>query len=142
MILPDLNLLLYAYNPHVAQHALARAWWEGVLNKNELIAIPHEISFGFVRIATNPRLGNAAVTLSSPRRPAECSVALPQIRVLMPSSGHFQRVMELMRLAQARGSLLSDAILAAYALEHGARLCTTDSDFSRFPGLDWENPLL
>jgi len=141
LILPDLNLLLYAYNPHVAQHALARDWWEHALNDNELIALPHEISFGFVRISTNPRLGQAAVSLDADRVVVEGWLAMPQTRVLRPSSGHFQRVMELMRLAVARGNLLSDAILAAYALEHGARLCTTDSDFSRFPGLNWENPL-
>lgn len=104
MILPDLNLLLYAYNSHVAEHELARLWWEQVMNSDELIA-------------------------------------LPQARVLTPSAGHFSRVMTLMEKAMARGSVLSDAVLASYAIEHRACLCTNDSDFARFPGLNWLNPL-
>lgn len=141
MILPDLNLLLYAYNPHVAQHERARAWWEDAVNSDELIGLPHEISFGFVRIATNRRLGPAAVSLAEARAVVEGWLDLPQARVLFPSARHFTRVMELMRQAMASGAILSDAILASYAIEHRARLCTNDPDFSRFPGLDWENPL-
>lgn len=63
VILSDLNLLLYAYNSHVAQHPKVREWWELALNSEELIAFPHEVLFGFVRIATNPRLGDAAISL-------------------------------------------------------------------------------
>lgn len=42
---------------------------------------------------------------------------------------------------QAAGPFVMDAILAAIAVEHGATLCTTDGDFSRFSGLRWINPL-
>ena len=141
MILPDLNLLLYAYNPHCAQHQKALSWWRSCLNGDRLIGIPHEVAFGFVRIATNSRLGEAAVTLDKASTVVEGWLDLPQSRLLNPSAHHFRRVMELMRQAQASGGLLSDAILASYAIEHSATLCTNDSDFSRFPGLDWENPL-
>ncbi|MBI3927410.1 MAG: PIN domain-containing protein [Armatimonadetes bacterium] len=141
MILPDLNLLLYAYNPHVPQHDRARAWWEEALNSDELIGLPHEISFGFVRIATNQRLGAAAVSLDEARAVVEGWLEAPQARVLIPSARHFARVMDLMRQAMATGAVLSDAILASYAIEHRARLCSNDPDFARFPGLDWENPL-
>lgn len=141
MILPDLNLLLYAYNPHSAPYDRAVAWWQGCLSGDRLIAIPHEVAFGFVRIATHPNLGAAAVSLTQARSVVEGWFDLPQTRVLLPSAHHFRRVMELMRQAQASGGVLSDAILASYAIEHRARLYTNDSDFSRFPGLDWENPL-
>lgn len=141
MILPDLNLLLYAYNSHVAEHELARLWWEQVMNSDELIALPHEILLGFVRIATNPRLGPAAITLEQARNVVQSWIDLPQARVLTPSAGHFSRVMTLMEKAMARGSVLSDAVLASYAIEHRACLCTNDSDFARFPGLNWLNPL-
>ncbi|MCE7873885.1 PIN domain-containing protein [bacterium CPR1] len=141
MILPDLNLLLYAYNPHVPQHDRARPWWERAMSNEELIGIPNEVSLGFVRIATNQRLGEAAVTLAEARAVVETWLELPQVRVLIPGDGHFKRVMDLMQEAMASGSVLSDAALAAYAIENRARLCTNDSDFSRFPGLDWENPL-
>ena len=74
MILPDLNVLLYAYNPHVAQYDRALAWWEAVLNSDELVVFPHEVLFGFVRIASNPRLGKAAVPVSQEMK-APCAGA-------------------------------------------------------------------
>jgi len=82
VILPDLNLLLYAYNPHTPQYAAARRWWEGAMNGEELIGLPFEVSFGFIRVATNPRLAAAQIPLADfarfpglawekPRLPAE-----------------------------------------------------------------------
>lgn len=141
MILPDLNLLLYAYNPHVPQHQRARAWWEEAMSSEELIGLPHEVSLGFVRSATNQRLGEAAVSLSEARKVVETWLDLPQVRILIPGDLHFKRTMDLMGAAMATGAILSDAILASYAIENRARLCTNDPDFARFPGLDWENPL-
>ena len=142
MILPDLNLLLYAYNPQTPQHGAARGWWEQAMNGDELIGIPLEIAFGFVRIATHPRLGAARVPLIDARQVVEGWMDLPQVRTLVPGAVHFNRVMELMTAAMAAGPVLSDAILAAYAIEHRATLFTNDSDFARFPGLMWQNPLI
>lgn len=142
MILPDLNVLLYAYNPHAAQYDKALAWWEAVLNSDELVVFPHEVLFGFVRIASNPRLGKAAVPVSEARSVVDGWLRLPHTRIITPSSGHFSRVLSLMEKAGARGAVLSDAILAAYALEHRACLYTNDVDFARFPELDWRNPLV
>lgn len=142
MILPDLNLLLYAYNPHMPQHDAARQWWEGAMNDEELIGLPFEVAFGFIRIATNPRLGAARVALEDARSLVESWLDLPQLRTLTPTALHFSRAMDLMKAAMAAGPLLSDAILAAYAIEHRATLFTNDGDFARFPGLKWENPLL
>jgi uncharacterized protein len=141
MILPDLNLLLYAYNPHMPQHAAARQWWESVLNGDELIGLPFEVAFGFIRIATNPRLGQVAVPLQAARSVVEGWLGLPQVRTLTPSARHFARAMDLMTSAMASGAILSDAILAAYAIENRARLYSNDADFARFPGLHLENPL-
>ena len=141
MILPDLNVLLYAYNPHMPQHEAARGWWEQVMNGDELVGMPSEVAFGFVRIATHPRLGPARVELSRAREVVAGWLHLPHVRTLTPTVRHFDRVMDLMGSAMASGAVLSDAILAAYAIEHRARLCSNDSDFSRFPGLEWENPL-
>lgn len=142
MILPDLNLLLYAYNPHMPQHGAARLWWERAMNGDELIGLPFEVAFGFVRVATNPRMGHAKVALADARRVVETWLNLPQTRVISPGALHFARVLDLMAAAMAAGPVLSDAILAAYAIEHRATLFTNDGDFARFPGLKWENPLL
>jgi toxin-antitoxin system PIN domain toxin len=142
MILPDLNLLLYAYNSHVPQHEVAREWWETTLNGSELVGMPYEVVYGFIRIATNRRLGAAAVPLAVARSVVEEWLSLPQVRMLTPGARHFARVMDLMTAAMASGSLLSDAVLAAYAIESRACLFTNDTDFARFPGLNWKNPLL
>lgn len=141
MILPDLNLLLYAYNSRVPQHDRAREWWEGVMNGEELIALPHEIVFGFVRIATNQRLGPAAVPLADARSVVTTWIELPQTRILTPDAHHIARAFDLMAGAMATGAVLSDAVLASYAIRNRATLCSNDSDFARFPGLDWKNPL-
>ncbi len=141
MILPDLNLLLYAYNPNVPQHAPSKRWWEGAMNGDELIGLPREVQFGFVRIATNPRLGPAAVSVEIAQSVVESWLDLPQARSLTAAPDHFARVMGLLRSAMAAGAMVSDAILAAYAIENRACLCSNDGDFARFPGLDWRNPL-
>jgi len=141
MILPDLNLLLYAYNPHVPQHLAARDWWESTLNGEELIGLPPEVSLGFVRIATNPRLGPAKVSLKAARRVVEGWLNAAITRPLLPKENHAEQVLALMTQCGASGQLTSDASLAVYAMEHRATLCSNDGDFARFPGLAWHNPL-
>jgi uncharacterized protein len=142
MILPDLNLLIYAYQPHMTQHEKAAAWWLGVMNGSELIGLPYEVCLGFVRIATHPRLGPATVPLAEASTLVESWLALPHARVLAPSDDHFRQVISLLAHCHGSGSLVSDATLAAHAIHHRATLCSNDSDFARFAGLDWKNPLL
>ena len=142
MILPDLNLLLYAYNPHAEQHARARQWWEQTVNGKELIGLPHEVALGFVRIATNPRLGNAAVSLAAAKEVVAGWLDVPIVRVLLPRENHAEKVLALMERAGVGGQLTSDASLAVYAMDNRATLCSNDADFARFPGLSFVNPLL
>lgn len=142
MIIPDINLLLYAYNPSTPQHPLAHQWWSESCNGDELIGLPLEVAFGFIRIATHQKLGDARVPLAKAKEVVESWMVLPQVRVLTPSGSHFPRVIQLMESAMATGAVLSDAILAAYAIEHRATLWSNDGDFARFKGLNWKNPLL
>jgi toxin-antitoxin system PIN domain toxin len=142
MILPDLNLLLYAYNPHATQHVRARQWWEQTANGHELIGLPHEVTLGFVRIATNPRLGNAAVSRAAAKAVVAGWLGLPVVRVLLPRENHVEKVLALMERAGVGGQLTSDASLAVYAMDNRATLCSNDADFARFPSLSFVNPLL
>lgn len=142
MILPDLNLLLYAYNAHSPEHALAHSWWESVVNGEDLIGIPPEISLGFVRLATHSRLGPASVSLGVAKSVVESWLELPNVRPLIPDSEHFRRVIRLLESTTGRGSQVTDASLASYAIANGATLCSDDGDFARFPGLRWVNPLV
>lgn len=141
MILPDLNLLLYAYNPYTPQHDAARAWWSDALRGEEVIGLPHEITLGFVRIATNPRLGAATVPLDRARATVLGWLAAPPCRVLLPGNDHTEKTLALLAAAQGSGALTSDASLAAYAIAHRATLYTNDTDFARFANLSWKNPL-
>ena len=142
MILPDLNLLLYAYNSYTDQYDKSKDWWETVLNGRELIGLPHEVMLGFVRIATNPKLGQACVPLSEASRVVATWRSASVVRVLLPREDHSRQVLELLERSQCGGQLTSDASLAVYAIENRATLYSNDSDFARFPGLDWKNPLL
>ena len=106
-----------------------------------MIGLPIDVCLGFVRIATNARLGRASVPLAEARAVVEGWLTLPQVRVMTPTAHHFALVMDLVAAAMGSGTLVSDAVLAAYALEHRAALYSNDADFARFPGLTWINPL-
>lgn len=56
MILPDINLLVYAYNDGAPDHAAARKWWEGLVNGAERVGVPWVVAAGFVRLMTHPRI--------------------------------------------------------------------------------------
>jgi toxin-antitoxin system PIN domain toxin len=141
VIVPDINLLIYSYHRRAPQHERAKRWWERSLNGTELIGLPHEIMLGFVRIATNPRLGPAAVSLEKAEGVVSVWLKSPSVRILTPRQTHTQDVLQLMRSSQSVGPLASDASLAVYAIQQRAVLCTNDSDFGRFEGLEWTNPL-
>ena len=141
MIIPDLNLLLQAYNPYTPLHNQARKWWETVANGKRLIGLPHEVLFGFIRISTNPALQDAAVSLFDSKNTVNSWLELPNTRILLPGPDHFLRVMNLMETTNSIGRILSNASLAAYAIENRATLFSNDSDFSRFKDLNWLNPL-
>ena len=141
MIVPDINVLVYAYNDGVAYHRDARHWWETLLNGTERVGIPWVVLTGFVRLMTHPRV------LASPVSPEQ---ALAYVRVwyqyppvvpLNPGTEHLKYLQHNLEAAGAGGQLVSDAHIAALAMEYQAEVHSTDSDFSRFPGLRWRNPL-
>lgn len=141
MILPDLNLLLYAYNSQAPQHKKAMAWWENVINSKQAILLPYEILFGFIRIATNKRLGETCVSLKQAKITVDTWLNMPHTKIITPDQDHYSRVLNLMFESKSQGALLSDAILASYAIKHCATLCSNDDDFRRFTGLIYFNPI-
>ncbi len=142
MILVDANLLLYAYHPRAQEHEKSRMWLEGVLSGTELVRFAWLTVWAFLRIATNSRVFERP--LSTPEAEAAVSswLAQPNAGILEPGERHWQILRGLMRQGQTAGPLVMDAAIAAIALEHGAIVCTTDRDFSRFPDLKWINPLV
>ena len=141
MILPDINLLVYAYNASAPRHDRARDWWESCLSENQEVGLPWMVILGYLRIMTN------RTVLIEPLDPREALshvrswLERPQASILQPGPRHLDLLDELMKEGSAAGRLTTDAHLAALAIEHQSELHSNDSDFSRFPGLRWRNPL-
>ena len=141
MIVPDINLLVYAYNSEAPDHVAACYWWEELLNGAETVAIPWAVSCGFVRIMTHPKV------LETPMRPEAATdlvkswFDVPVVSVASPGRRHLELLRSLFVSLGVGGNLVTDAHLAAIAIELQAELHSDDADFSRFPGLNWRNPL-
>jgi toxin-antitoxin system PIN domain toxin len=141
VILVDANLLLYAYHPRAEQHDASRRWLESALGGQELVRFAWLTLWAFVRIATNPRVFERPLGTGESVAAVSSWLASPVAGVIEPGERHWEILQGLLESGQATGPLVMDAVLAALAVEHGATLCTTDRDFSRFPGLAWANPL-
>jgi uncharacterized protein len=141
MIVPDLNLLLYAYDPHAKNHSAAKSWWEGLLRSNDSVGIPWVVTIGFLRLATTRGVFRNPATPQHAMHQVESWFAQPGVFALQPGAQHLS-ILNKTLAATAGGPLTTDAHLAALAIEHQAELHSNDSDFSRFSGLHWRNPLL
>ena len=141
MILVDANLLIYAYHPRAVQHRASREWLESVLSGEELVRFAWLSLWAFLRITTNPRVFEQPLTASEAHQAISSWLAQPVAGILDPGERHWQILATLMDQGQTAGPLVMDAVIAAIAIEHGATLCTTDQDFSRFRNLKVKNPL-
>ena len=141
MILVDANLLLYAYHPQAHQHEKSRAWLEAVLSGRELVRFAWLTVWAFLRIGTNSRVFEHPLTSSEAEAAISSWLAQPVAGIVEPGERHWEILRQLIRAGQAKGPLVMDAVLAAIAIEHGATVCTTDRDFSRFPDVEWTNPI-
>ena len=141
MIVPDLNLLIYAHDGRAPYHDSARRWWEGLINGVERVGIPWVVTTGFVRLMTHPRV------LAHPTTPEEAVdyvqewFQFPHVTTINPGAEHLTHLRRSLAAAGVGGNLVTDAHVAALAIEYQAEVHTNDTDFSRFPGLRWRNPL-
>ncbi|HEY5040979.1 MAG TPA: type II toxin-antitoxin system VapC family toxin [Verrucomicrobiae bacterium] len=141
MILPDVNVLIYAYDESSKHHSQAKRWWEDQLNGSQLIGLSWVALLGFIRLLTNPRI------YRNPYSPPEILAIVktwleqPHVKIIHPSEHHFTRLASLIEQVGTAANLTTDAHLAALAIERGLILQTTDADFARFAGLKWKNPL-
>jgi uncharacterized protein len=137
----DLNLLLYATNRDSPRHADAKRWLEAVLSGEETVAIPWVVVLGFLRIATSPLIFSRPIPVGDAIAVVDGWLAREAVIVLSPGDEHWGILKSMLDDAGTAGNLTTDGHLAALALEHGAELCSTDGDFSRFERLRWLNPL-
>ena len=141
MILPDVNLLIYAHNLRAPQHPRALAWWNRCLEGHDGVALAWVVVLGFVRITTHPKIFERPLSVGDALGRVEEWLTLPQVHLIHPPQGHFQAWSTLLKQLGTAANLTTDAHLAALAIERGLVLHTTDADFSRFPGLKWRNPI-
>ena len=141
MILPDLNLLVHAYNRESPVHEASRAWWEALMNDPRPIGLAWAVILGFIRISTHRQIFSNPLPVATACGHARAWLGQPQVTILHPGSRHAQIVFGLLEELGAGGNLTTDAHLAALAIEHQAELHTTDTDFVRMSGLRWVNPL-
>ena len=141
MIIPDVNLLLYANIDAVPEHAAARAWLEGCLNGSTPIGLAAPALFGFLRIATSRRVFDPPVEVEDAVARVESWLERPHVALLLPGPRHLEIAFRLLRELGATGNLTTDVQLAALAIEHQAELHSHDTDFARFPSLRVHDPL-
>jgi toxin-antitoxin system PIN domain toxin len=141
VILIDANLLLYATITDYPQHPGARSWLEGRMNGRARVGLPWASLLAFVRIATNARLFPQPLGVAEAWRRVVEWLEVPVTWIPVETDRHADILGDLLVRAAATDNLVSDAHLAALAIEHGLTLCSSDRDFTRFPDLRWENPL-
>lgn len=141
MKIVDANILLYSVNVDAAQHRKAKAWLAETLSGSEPVGFDWTVLIAFLRLSTR------AGVFPRPLLPEHAFEVLgrwleqPCVEILDPAERHLEVLNRLLSPLATAGNLVPDAHLAALALEYGGELCSCDSDFSRFPGLRWTNPL-
>jgi len=141
MILPDANLLLYAEDTLSPHHQMAASWWDGSLSGTDSVCLCWPVVNAFIRIATNARLHVRPLTRDEALERVSSWFAQPCVRLVNPTEFHWRIFQEQLNASSASGNLVSDAHLAALAVEHACVLYSTDRAFARFPSLKWINPL-
>lgn len=141
MIVPDLNVLLYAHVDAFVQHEAARTWWEELLSSDRDVGLAPPVVFGFLRLATNRRVFATPMSIDQAVAIVEQWLDQPHVRVLLPGPRHLEIAFGLLRATGSAGNLTTDAQIAALAIEHQAEVHSNDADFGRFPSLRWVNPL-
>ncbi len=142
MILVDANLLLYAKFEDMPQNRAARAWLEEQLTSPGRVGIPWQSILAFIRLSTNGRIFTRALTPQAAWQQVLEWLANRRVWIPEAAEDHVVVLGRLLETTHATGNLVSDAHLAALAIEHGLTLCSADSDFARFSGLTWVNPLM
>jgi hypothetical protein len=141
VILVDSNLLLYAKIADLPQHARAAAWFEQLFRSGARVGLPWPSLLAFLRISTHPRVFVEPLAVGQAWQQVEEWLALPGVWVPSPGERHAEILGGLLSAGGAGANLVADAHLAALALEHGLEVFSADSDFARFPGVRWRNPI-
>ncbi len=141
MIVPDVNLLVYAHQLDSPWHDESRTWWEEIINDGRQVGVPWIVAAGFVRLATNPRVSSPPASVGDAVDRVAEWFKFPNVSPVNPGPDHLVHFKHLLEAAAAGGRLTTDAHIAAIAIEYQAEVHSNDRDFGRFPGLRWRNPI-
>ncbi len=142
MIIIDANVLIYAVNSDSPLHRKAKAWVEDALSGPDTVGLSWAVLLAFLRMTTRAGIFEKPLSVETAFDVVDAWLAQPSVVTVDPTAQHLRVVRDLLQPLGTGGNLTSDAQLAALAIEHGAELCSSDSDFERFPRLRWRNPLL
>ncbi len=140
MILPDVNLLIYAYDERSPFYKVAVKWFEHLMKFEQVFLSWHTIT-GFIRIITNPRASDDPFSIQEAIAAVDEWLARDNVHLINLDKTNWPLFARMLREGQASGNLVMDAHLAAMSASCGAKMATTDRDFSRFPGIQTTNPL-
>jgi len=141
MILIDVNLLIYAYDDSSEFHDHSRAWLEDAFSEVVPVKLAWSTIHAFLRLSTHPSVHLHPLAMREAVQIVETWLARPTVGILEPGTAYWMILSRILNETQVRGALVSDAHLAALAIEHGAVLHSADRDFRRFNGLQFVNPL-
>ena len=140
MILPDVNVLIYAFRSDATQHAICKRWLDDVIAADAQFGISPLALSAVARVTTNPRIFKEPSSIDDVLAYCNNLLNQPHCGVVQPGNRHWAIFSRLCRSAGVRGPLVADAWFAALAIEHGCTWITCDRDYARFPGLDWREP--
>jgi toxin-antitoxin system PIN domain toxin len=140
VVLPDVNVLVYAHREETAHHRACLAWLEGILNSDEAYSVSDLVLSGFVRVVTHPKVFKRPSAIADALAFAEQVREQPNCVHVEPGSRHWEIFTRLCLETRVKGNLVPDAYLAAMAIESGCEWISTDRDFTRFKGLRWRTP--
>lgn len=141
MQLPDINVLIYAHREDAQEHEAFAGWLVGLVEAAQPFALSEYVLSGFIRIVTNPKIFDPPTPMPVALSFCDRLVTWPRSLLVQPGERHWDLFSELCSGPGVKGPLVSDAYLAALAIEHGCEIVTTDSDFARFKGLRYRHPL-
>lgn len=142
MYLVDANILVYATDAGARQHGASRAWLDGELARGpRYVGLPWPSILAYLRLVTNPRIYSPPAPPAEAWQRAKEWLGRPSAWIPAPGPRHQQLLSEIIEGVGPTGNLIPDAHLAALAREHGLTVVSTDSDFGKFRGVAWLNPV-
>jgi len=131
MVIPDVNLLVYAFREDTPLHDRALSWLTSILGDSlDEFLVPDLLWVGFLRICTNPRIFHEPSSTEEATAFVRSILAQPSYRT-MPVLG-IEPLLSFLIESQSRGDLVTDAYIACLARQLGATVATYDRDFRRF----------